>query len=178
MIIGFVRGSQTADEFMLQRAKMQMYPEAPLQNIQNIVTWHNNHQNRAISEEEQSYLYRPLDLFSLVPKEKSPLRRLLERSPRFRIHHFWRHKRQPELPVYDKDVITYISDKRIEKFATAIIVIVGLVMIITPMWILQALGGRTVHKLGTITAFIVGFLGIVSYATAAKPFETLGATAA
>jgi len=32
--------------------------------------------------------------------------------------------------------------------------------------------------LGTITAFIMLFLTIISYATVAKPFETLAATAA
>jgi len=80
--------------------------------------------------------------------------------------------------MYDKDHITYISDKRIERFVSFVIVLVGLFMLITPMWILQALGGRTVAKLGTITAFIVVILGLVSYATVAKPFETLGATAA
>ena len=51
-------------------------------------------------------------------------------------------------------------------------------MLIAPMWILQALDGRTLPKLGTITAFIVTFLMLVSYATLAKPFETLAATAA
>ena len=45
------------------------------------------------------------------------------------------------------------------------------------MWILQALDKNN-HKLGVITAFVVVFLGLVSYATVAKPFETLAATAA
>jgi hypothetical protein len=37
---------------------------------------------------------------------------------------------------------------------------------------------ETAHKLGTITAFIVVFLGMISYASVAKPFEVLAATAA
>lgn len=163
---------------MLQQAEIKKHPNPSLDNIQSLRTWHSNRWNRAISEEEQSYLsHYPQDLFSLVPKEKSPLRRFLERHGKFRSYSVWRHSKPPELPLYDANVI-YVSDKKIERFVTAVIVIVGMIMLITPMWILQALDGKTVPKLGTITAFIVVFLGMVSYATLAKPFETLGATAA
>lgn len=51
-------------------------------------------------------------------------------------------------------------------------------MLISPIWILHALGGKAVQKLGTITAFIFAFLCMVSYASVAKPFEALGAIAA
>lgn len=50
-------------------------------------------------------------------------------------------------------------------------------MLLTPMWILQALHNDNA-KLAVITAFVVVFLGLVAYATVAKPFETLAATAA
>ena len=113
------------------------------------------------------------DLFSLVAREKTPLRQLLDR---LRIHSWWKDKRRPELPLYDKNVVTYISDKRIDQFITVVIVSVGVLMLIAPMWILQAL--HDIHqKLGTITAFIIVFLGIVSYTTTAKPTEILAATA-
>ena len=63
------------------------------------------------------------------------------------------------------------------RFMTVLIVGIGTVMLLVPMWILQALDKNN-HKLGVITAFVVVFLGLVSYATVAKPFETLAATAA
>jgi hypothetical protein len=50
-------------------------------------------------------------------------------------------------------------------------------MLIVPMWILRSLKDGNA-KLGTITAFMLFFLGLVSYTTIAKPFETLAATAA
>lgn len=50
-------------------------------------------------------------------------------------------------------------------------------MLIGPMWVLEYLS-KPVAKLGTITAFVVVFLGCVSYATVVKPFEVLAATAA
>lgn len=162
---------------MLQQAQIKQQPKSSLDDIQSLRTWHSNHSNCAISEEEQSYLHYPKDLFSLVPKEKSPLRRFLERSRNFRSYRLWRSKNAPELPLHDEHVI-YVSDKKIERFVTAVIVMLGMIMLIAPMWILQALDGRTLPKLGTITAFIVTFLMLVSYATLAKPFETLAATAA
>jgi len=162
---------------MIQQAELKKHPKPSLDNIESLRTWHSNRSNRAISEEEQSYLHHPRDLFSLVPKDKSPLRRLLERSSNFRFYQVWRHSKPPELPFHDENVI-YISDKKVERFVTAVIVVAGMIMLIAPMWILQALDGRTIPKLGTITAFIVVFLGMVSYATLAKPFETLAATAA
>jgi hypothetical protein len=81
------------------------------------------------------------------------------------------------LPTFDKDIVIYWSDKRMDRFVTAVIVGCGMVMLIAPLWILQALNG-TYQKLGTITGFVVAFLGMLSCTTAAKPFETLAATAA
>ncbi len=83
----------------------------------------------------------------------------------------------PSLPIYDKDMITYTSDKRIDRFITVIIIGVGTLMLIAPMWILQALEDAK-RKLAVITAFIAVFLGLFSSMTDAKPFETLAATAA
>jgi len=50
-------------------------------------------------------------------------------------------------------------------------------MLIAPMWVLHAVKNQNA-QLAVITAFIVVFLGMLSYATTAKPGETLGATAA
>jgi hypothetical protein len=161
---------------MIQQCQLRKQPAAFKKNVRSLRNWHYNHGNIAISEEEQKYLAHERDLFSVVPKEKTPLRQLLERSKRFRIHPFWRKNKASELPIYDEDVI-YTSDKRIERFITVVIVGTGTIMLIAPIWILQALHDP-VHKLAVITAFIVVFLGMVSYATVAKPFETLAATAA
>lgn len=89
----------------------------------------------------------------------------------------WSNREAPILPKYDAQVIIYTSDSRIEAFITTVIVVIGLGMLIAPMWILNFLDG-SVKKLACITAFIVVFLGLVSYATTSRPFEGLGATAA
>jgi hypothetical protein len=66
------------------------------------------------------------------------------------------------------------QNKRIDNLITILIVVVGMIMLITPPWVLQALQD-THQKFGTITAFIVVFLGMVSYTTAARPFESFDA---
>lgn len=156
---------------------MEKRPSPARPDIKSIRNWHYNHGNRVISEEEQDYLRHDHDLFSVVDNYKTPLRRLLERSRKFRIFSLWQSKRAPSLPVYDQDMITYTSNKRIDRFITVIIIGIGTLMLIAPMWILQALEDAK-RKLAVITAFIAVFLGLFSSMTDAKPFETLAATAA
>jgi hypothetical protein len=62
-------------------------------------------------------------------------------------------------------------------FVSAMIVIVGATLLITPIWILQAMDSLKL-KLAVITVFVTVFLLILSFAMVAKPFEALGATAA
>ncbi|RDL33932.1 Uncharacterized protein BP5553_08300 [Venustampulla echinocandica] len=165
------------NEFILQQIEFKKYPQPFRQDLKSLRNWHHNHDNVAIATDEQAYLTHTQDLISVIPKEKTPLRRLLERSRKFRILPLWMQKTGPELPIYDKDVITYTSDKRIDRFITVVVVGIGSVMLIAPMWILQAMPNSR-YKLAVITTFIVAFLGMVSYTTIAKPFETLAATAA
>ncbi|PVH72583.1 hypothetical protein DL98DRAFT_595852 [Cadophora sp. DSE1049] len=53
----------------------------------------------------------------------------------------------------------------------------GLFMLIIPIWILKYVHEAAI-KLGVISVFVALFLVFVSFATVAKPSETLGATAA
>jgi hypothetical protein len=168
------------DEFVLQQAALRDYPNtlkhAP-QDIKSLDNWHYNHEHKAISAQEQKYLQHSRDLFSVIPKEKTPLRKLLEKSTSFHILWFWRDRKAPELPIYDKGLITYNSDQRIDRFISALVMTVGMSMLIAPMWILEYLTTDE-EKLGTITAFIVAFVALISTVTLSRPFEILGATAA
>lgn len=76
----------------------------------------------------------------------------------------------------DKNV-HYMADKKIDRFITTFIMIVGLAMLIAPLWILAFLE-PLVQRLGVISAFIVLFVTLVSVTTVAKPFESLAAAAA
>lgn len=71
----------------------------------------------------------------------------------------------------------YERNERLEGFVTMIICLVGLIMLIAPLWILKYVASTDV-RLEIITAFIVVFLGLIQSVTIAKPFETLAAAAA
>lgn len=152
-------------------------PPAPNHDIESVRNWHYNHKS-AINENEQSYLINRHDLFALLPRIKSPLRRLLERSEVFRLWRPWRKLTSDStLPVYDKKEFTHISDRRVDKCVDIVVVAIGIAMLVGPIWILNGLNGQK-EKLATITAFVVLFLGIVGGATVAKIWEALAATAA
>ncbi len=161
---------------MIQQSQLKAFPEAYRPDVKSLRVWHTNHGSCAINSNEQKYLSHDSDLFCVIPKEKTPLRRLLDRSRTFRIHPLWR-KEDPSLPSYDKDLVLTISDKRIDRFITCLVVGVGTIMLIAPMWILEVIN-KSIQKLAVITVFIIVFLAMISSVTVAKPFETLAATAA
>ncbi|KAL5334669.1 hypothetical protein BJX70DRAFT_350980 [Aspergillus crustosus] len=162
----------------------QLRRQAPVEekDINSLRNWHHNHDG-AITAEERKYVEKN-DLFVLVPKDRSPLRRLLERSSRFRFFRLWKtsncknnDKPNPELPFHTQQHIHYSSDKRIDRFVTLTTIATGLIMIIAPIWIL-AYTDPAACKLAVITVFIFLFLTLVSLGTNAKPYESLAATAA
>ena len=161
---------------MIQFAALKKLSKALKHDIESLKTWHWNHNEAAISPEEQSYLTDESDLFSLVPQERTSLRRFLDRSKLFRTSALWK-KQSSQIPVYDQDEVTAFSDKKVDRFISFIIVSIGLAMLIGPMWILYALSS-SLQKMGTITGFIVLFLALVASATTARPLEALAATAA
>lgn len=116
----------------------------------------------------------------MVPKPKSALRRLLERSQNFRLSSLWR-TRSTETALTKSNInseeIYYSSDKSIDQFVAALILFLGVAMLIAPLWILHFVQG-SVHRLGIITVFIVLFLILLSGTTVAKPFESLAGAAA
>ena len=64
-----------------------------------------------------------------------------------------------------------------DAFISLIITTIGLVMLISPLWILAFIQ-LSVNRLAIITAYVVVFLCFVSIAMVEKPSETLGAAAA
>jgi hypothetical protein len=166
-----------SDEFMFYFSQLKARPPVPGKDSKSIGNWLENHMN-AIQAEEAAYINHTSDLFSVVPKPKSPLRNLFEKSLHFRIFRPWRVKRDDiENYSYDMKHELYISDERVDAFISIIIACTGLVMLIAPLWILE-FTKSSIASLAWITGFIVLFLCMVTYATVAKPFETLGATAA
>lgn len=144
----------------------------------SISTWLSNEQN-AILDEEAVYISKTSDLVQLVPKPITPLRQLLERSSRFRLSRLWA-KRPPDLPTHSVShpgTVHYSSDARIDRFIGVTITVLGMGMLIAPLWVL-AYTEVMWKRLCVITGFIVLFLGLVAFTTVARPFESLAASAA
>lgn len=159
---------------MLQQSALNQFSDAPQRDVRSIRNWHYNHGSAAILNEEQKYLEQD-DLFCVLQKDKTPLRRMIDKSYRLRTMDLWR--RPDTVPDYDTSHISYYSDKRIDHFASGVIIGIGTCLLIIPLWILQALDTLTI-KLAVITVFIFVFLLILSISMASKPFEALAATAA
>jgi small-conductance mechanosensitive channel len=71
----------------------------------------------------------------------------------------------------------YERNESINGFVTMVVCLIGLIMLIAPLWILNYVT-RFIARLVIITAFVVVFLCLIQSVTIAKPFETLAATAA
>ncbi|KAJ5545255.1 hypothetical protein N7535_006361 [Penicillium sp. DV-2018c] len=163
------------NRYIYQYVQIKSRASPAKRDIDSLRNWFYNHDG-AIMPEERKYIDKN-DLFTLVPKDRSPLRRLFERSSRFRLFQLWQRKPPtPDLPLYLQNV-HYSSDKRIDRFIMLTIMMTGLVMLLTPIWVLAYTDPLAV-KLAIITAFILFFLALVSLGTNAKPYESLAATAA
>ncbi|KAK8121796.1 phytase [Apiospora sp. TS-2023a] len=169
------------NDLVLQQSALRKYPTAPRRDIKNIANWHYNHGDQAIANEERQYIQHTSDLISITEKDKTPLRQFIDSSRWLRTLPIWRQLSRSgdnTTPQHDSDGdVSYYSDKRINKFTSLAIVLIGIAMLLTPIWILQALQSPTA-KLVVITVFILVFLITLSYAMVTKPFEALGAAAA
>ena len=159
----------------MQQNQLKRLPQAPKRDIKSIKNWHFNHDYAAIAREEQTYLDKH-DLIRVVQNDRTPLRRVIDSSLRLRTLSIWQYRHEDD-SHHGHTHVSYYSDRRIDGFVSVMIVMIGMIMLIAPIWILQALESL-VMKLVTITIFISVFLLLISFAMVSKPFEALGSTAA
>lgn len=157
------------DDLLTSYSSVRSLPKPRHKDVHSISTWFSNHPG-AISPPETEYITHTGDLVPLVPKAVSPLRRLLEKSTKFRLLRFFLKR------SYDSGTVHYTSEAKINNFVDGIMVVVGLGLLIAPLWIL-AFVTEPVQRLAIITAFVVVFLPIVTFASLARPSEALAATA-
>ena len=111
------------------------------------------------------------DIFAMVSRKKTALRRLLESSCR------WVSRLSENMSSDEDEFMGYISDQRIERYLSLINTSLGMITLVARLWILAFVDHIT-HRLAVITSFLFCFLCIVTYATPARLFESLSATAA
>lgn len=75
--------------------------------------------------------------------------------------------------------VTALGDKDtgINTFVTVVFIILGVFLLLGPMWILQYMTDNG-KRLKVITGFVLLFTSLLASATVAMPFEVLAATAA
>ncbi|KAI0450215.1 hypothetical protein F5B21DRAFT_442376 [Xylaria acuta] len=164
------------NEFLIQQSQLREYIRAPSRDVKNLRTWHTNHQNMAIDEEEHRYLEQDQDLIRLRSNDKTPLRNWIDNSLVLRTLSIWK-KQSRAVPDYEASNVSYYSNTSMDTFASAMIISIGAFLLVTPIWILQAIENLQT-KLAVITTFVLVFLLVLSFAMVSKPFEALGATAA
>jgi hypothetical protein len=189
------------NKFIIQQTTLLKYPAAPSWDITSLKNWHMSHANEAIHREEKTYLEYPDDLIPIGPRDKTPLRRGMDKFLFLRTLPFWRDDRSKTLSSggrrrigdvedgtgssKDADLppdalhptMSFYNDKVMDHFVSIVTISIGLVMLVVPIWVLQALGNAS-HKLGVITAFVLACLLLTSFAMTSRPLDALGATAA
>ncbi|KZM19458.1 hypothetical protein ST47_g9359 [Ascochyta rabiei] len=169
--------SNVVDELLIQNSTLRDQPTVAPRHVESLKFWHESAQY-AVEDAEKRYLNQSHDLIRVVPKYVAPLRRLLEKSSRFRLSKFWTMK-IPPLPQHSThpEEIHYSSDAKIDNLVGVTITMLGMIMLVTPLWILNETSGLRA-RLAIITGFVVLFLGFVAFTKVAKPFESLAAAAA
>ncbi|KAK0615704.1 hypothetical protein B0T17DRAFT_510287 [Bombardia bombarda] len=151
------------------------------QSVRNYLdSWPN-----AIKEEETAYLDHKDDLVYISERTDSFIGRRFRPGPSWATTGAIRSRRHRRSRVADDDDTTafvmdgtFIHDAgKVEELYQWAFVILGFAMLISPLWILVFVTAQ-IPRLAIMTCFILAFLGLVSFVTTARPFETLAATAA
>ncbi|KAK8044179.1 hypothetical protein PG993_004203 [Apiospora rasikravindrae] len=160
-----------AADMVLSYKELKSAPSAPKRNINNINTWLSNNYS-PIEDAEVAFL-KAKDLITVARPRKSVLRQFFEEHILIPTRGLFGLLGQRDGP---DGTNVYGSDEPVDAIASVSIFVVGMGMLIAPLWIL-AVTHDMFRRLGVITAFIAVLLGVLTSATLAKPFEILAATA-
>ncbi|KAI9822405.1 MAG: hypothetical protein M1827_000124 [Pycnora praestabilis] len=167
------------NEFVLSYSELKNRPRASGHAVNNVKNWFYNNEE-AIAEPERQFVDTDSDLVSLVPKIRTPLRRFLELFDWFRLSCCFRVKSKDFVHYskwYESQSTKYHNDTTMDAVVTCVVTILGLGMLIGPMWWLEYLADPN-KRLGVITGCVTLFTVLLSTVTVAKPFEVVAATAA
>jgi hypothetical protein len=152
-------------------------------DVKAVRDWLCNH-DCAIADPEAAYIVdeeHDDDLIPVHPKPRSWFRKVLEKTSVLRHRPLRQYLSREPCDILlrdldDKETIWH-NDKRVEWLSGLVIGIVGLGMLIGPIWALYEVEPSS-RRLAIISGFIVAFYVLVVIATTAKLFESLAAVAA
>ena len=183
------------DAFVNEYSRLLSRPPVDKDDVKAVQTWFNNHAVPweladeelvdecnfafAIDSPEAAFIQKEDDLIPVSPKNRLWLSNVLERTALLRTRFFGRFlQRKPQdIETIGDGLTVWHNEKRVEKVSSTVIFIVGLAMLVGPLWILENLSDLP-KKLGAITGFIVLFFVLVEVGTAARAYEALAVTAA
>jgi hypothetical protein len=179
-------GSLFADKFLNGYAQLVSRGPCKANDISSVRRWLRIIRPTAIDIREAEYIDHDDDLISIHPKTKSPGRNFLERvafggSPFNRTGipwlRGWFSREAPKniVSLRNEDTV-WPNDQRMEKVSSVLISVIGLAMLIGPIWILNFVK-PIVYKLAVISSFIVIFFVVLAI-TRSRLYEALAATAA
>ncbi|KAK8045469.1 hypothetical protein PG993_005493, partial [Apiospora rasikravindrae] len=165
------------DRLLLDYAQLRVQKAAPAWNVNNVRNWFRNNHG-AIMLNESTFLNHEAELLSLSSGSSTFARRFFQNNVLHPIGKATKLFTKPPRFMTPRDAkhVHVFSDESTETVVTASLFFAAVLMLITPLWILQAIQSMQL-KLGVITAFIVVFLGFLTYATTGRAFERLAATA-
>ena len=135
-----------------------------------------------IDELETAFINHHDDLIAVQPKTRSWFRSVLERTLILRTPLLRRYfERIPEeyKAINMNTQTIWQNDSRIENVSGTTIALVGLGMLVGPLWILDLFYQSSNQiRLGIITGFIILFFILVAVATTARVYDALAAAAA
>ncbi|KFY07881.1 hypothetical protein V492_06736 [Pseudogymnoascus sp. VKM F-4246] len=170
------------NSFVNDYSQLASRPAVRNDDVKAVRDWLANHEY-AIDDPEAAYIDKDHydDLIPVHPKQRSWFRTVLEKTSVLRRRPLkWYLSREPCDPLIKKkdgDQTVWHNDQRVESFSGLVIGILGLGMLIGPIWALYEVEPSD-QRLIIITVFIVVFYFLVVIATTAKLFESLAAVAA
>lgn len=80
---------------------------------------------------------------------------------------------------FELDTTVYIKESAFDKTVSCVTMVLGVAMLVGPLWWLQHLSTQNVEaRLAVVTGLLIAFTVLLSMVTKARPFEMLAATAA
>ncbi|OAK93539.1 hypothetical protein IQ06DRAFT_321576 [Phaeosphaeriaceae sp. SRC1lsM3a] len=161
------------NQFINAFSKVRARPRAENRQIDNVVHWL---ERKAITKNEAAFIQKKGDLITINSRSLPPLGQWIEACQRLHLWKMFRAKFVPDVHV--KSAMTvYSSDEKFDRVTTGSIIVIGLLMLLAPMWWLE-FTSTSIVRLGIITGFVCAFISIMSMSTTNRPFEVVAATAA
>ncbi|KAI1761327.1 hypothetical protein GGR53DRAFT_506153 [Hypoxylon sp. FL1150] len=163
------------DELLVQFSQLKARPKPPDLVINNLEAWLQNAYD-PICEKESEFL-KASDLICFSEVKKSSARLFVEDKLLHPTRALWglvSHKVQPDSAA-DEHTVEW-DDDAVGRLAKMAIFLTALLMLVLPLWILALVSNR-LWKLAIITLFLLCFVSVLTWATLARPFDILAATA-